>query len=135
MKQRDLSPSSVFFIFLRPQPFSWPRPQQLHSFSWQGWIPQKFIEVPAQHVSAFLNNVTAAARSKMLVLELFLEGFHLHVLDTLGRTHESRSPNKSRKFVHGIKDLFHLKFRRHIAAARITMADDSVDEFSSQPFS
>ena len=53
-------------------------------------LPNQLVQAPAQHIGTALNYLAGAARCKLLVLVLFLDGFHFPIADTLGRAHQRR---------------------------------------------
>ena len=83
-------------------------------------------DVHPQHLAAFQDQRPVAFCGEFLVLPLLHEAFQFHVLDPVG-THPRGSLNDAAEFINREQRFFQIRFRRHIGADRIPMAQDGPD--------
>ena len=88
----------------------------------------EFVERPAEHVRAALDDLARAAGGKFLILELFLEGLELQILHTLRRQHPHDGADEARELVRGVEDLLHLVLGLHVDGQQIAVTHDRVDQ-------
>ena len=91
------------------------------------------IQLPAQQLSPVLDDLPAAPRRELLVLEFLLDAGKLHVRGAFTRAHQRGRANKTRQLITGEKHLFHLLFGDHIGAYFVAVAAYGMDHLLTHP--